>query len=151
MKTAWYEERTGLDRVNLFVEFQNHIGRDFDVDRAVATSIRNFGRFIGLVRPVGTTVGFFRDLRRDGYPVAVATNAECEVAIQSLTHIGILDELDALATLSDNVPPKPSPALFELAAERLGLAPEHVCVIEDSLQGAAAAKAANMPAILVTI
>lgn len=150
MADAWYQERTGLDRKNLFIEFRRHLGIEFDVDQAVATSIHNFQRFIGLVRPIQTTVEFLRELRNNDYPVAVATNAEREIAVQSLEHIGISEELDGLATLSDNVPPKPSPALFELAAKRIGLPPDKVCVVEDSPQGVAAARAANMPAIMVT-
>jgi HAD superfamily hydrolase (TIGR01509 family) len=42
---------------------------------------------------------------------------------------------------------KPAPDLFLLAAERMGIAPEQCLVIEDSLAGTAAAKAAGMISI----
>jgi HAD superfamily hydrolase (TIGR01509 family) len=42
---------------------------------------------------------------------------------------------------------KPAPDLFLLAAERMGVAPDECLVIEDSLAGIAAAKAAAMTAV----
>ncbi len=41
---------------------------------------------------------------------------------------------------------KPAPDLFLFAAERMGVAPAHCAVVEDTLVGLAAAKAAGMPA-----
>lgn len=45
--------------------------------------------------------------------------------------------------------PKPSPELFQLAASRLGLDPDEVLVLEDSLNGLRAAQAAGMRCLVV--
>ena len=42
---------------------------------------------------------------------------------------------------------KPAPDLFLFAAERMGVRPEHCVVIEDSIPGVAAARAAGMTAV----
>ena len=45
---------------------------------------------------------------------------------------------------------KPDPAIFLLAAKRLGVEPAYCAVVEDAPAGIAAAKAAGMAAIAVT-
>jgi HAD superfamily hydrolase (TIGR01509 family) len=51
---------------------------------------------------------------------------------------------DVLTSVSDDVPPKPAPNLFELAALRMGLYSSEVLVVEDSPEGVTAAIAAEM-------
>ncbi|MCJ7721699.1 HAD family phosphatase, partial [Candidatus Bathyarchaeota archaeon] len=45
--------------------------------------------------------------------------------------------------------PKPDPEVFLVAAKKLGVAPEDCVVVEDSVFGVRAAKAANMKCIAV--
>jgi beta-phosphoglucomutase-like phosphatase (HAD superfamily) len=52
-------------------------------------------------------------------------------------------------TGSDVVHSKPAPDIYLLAAERLGVAPEHCVVLEDSVPGVRAALAAGMTPIQV--
>ena len=60
-----------------------------------------------------------------------------------------LDEIFAgkIYSSRDVEHPKPAPDLFLHAARSCGVVPEHCLVIEDSLTGVAAAKAANMRVI----
>ena len=46
--------------------------------------------------------------------------------------------------------PKPSPEIFLLSAERLGVSPEKCSVIEDTVNGIKAGKAAGMTVIAIT-
>ena len=145
----WYEARTGLDRRSLFNELQSDVAASVDVNQAVDDSISAFALHKALVQPIAETGLLLDALKASGYRIAVATNAERSVALQSLTAVGHADKVDALVSITDGVPPKPSPSLFELAAERLGLGPDALCVIEDSPQGVAAALAAGMPVFQV--
>ena len=59
----------------------------------------------------------------------------------------ILPYFQFVTTLDDVTHGKPNPEGYLLSAQKLGVAPEHCLVIEDSLQGIRAAKAANMRVI----
>ena len=150
MSRDWYAARTGLDRSALFEEFASLVGDDFDRHRAALDSIAAFPRNTGLIKPIPETVALFDRLHAAGYPLAVGTNAERGIAQVSLNRAGVLSRLSVLVSISDGVRPKPSPDIFQLAAERLSVAHDRTLVIEDSPQGLSAAIAAGMPALKVT-
>ena len=147
MSADWYAARNGLDRISLFKEFRRTFDRTFDVDRACRTSIAHYGKAVHLARPIGETISLAKTLGNRAMPLAVATNAERPVCERLLDTVNIRELFDTVVCISDNVPPKPSPAIFQLAATRLGHPNGKVLVIEDSPQGVQAAKAAGMPVI----
>lgn len=80
---------------------------------------------------------------------AVVSNSRRQRVEASLAHTG-LDQLLAQAPIfcAEQVArPKPDPAVYQLAAATLGVAPEACLVVEDSLAGATAARAAGMTVI----
>lgn len=69
------------------------------------------------------------------------------------TNLRVLDAGDAIRfslALDDMREPKPSPAPYLQACERLGLAPAHVLAIEDSETGLRSAVAAGLATVLLT-
>ena len=150
MAEEWYQERTGLDRTNLLLEFQDSIQSDFEIERAAKTSIESFGKFANMVQPKIGVLGFARDLNQRGISLAVATNAERDVAEVSLRTTGVRKIFSHLVSISDRVAPKPSPEMFLLAADRLRHVPSNVLVVEDSPQGVRAALDAGMSVIQLT-
>lgn len=149
MSPEWYMQRTGLDRVSLFSALSETAGLDFDPSRAARDSIAAFARHVGCVRPIPETADLIRHLSAQGYPIGIGTNAEAEVARQSLEAAGLAHCYAVLASVSDGCPPKPDAAIFIRAARGLGVEPDRVLVIEDSLQGLEAALAAGMPALVL--
>jgi|GEM_PF-764109 HAD superfamily hydrolase (TIGR01509 family) len=147
MSADWYATRIGLDRISLFKAFQRTFDRSFDVDRACRTSIAHYDKAVHLARPIGETINLAITLRDRAMPLAVATNAERPVCERLLGAVNIRELFDTVVCISDNVPPKPSPAMFQLAAKRLGHPKGKVLVIEDSLQGVQAAQLSGMPVI----
>ncbi|RGP37378.1 HAD family hydrolase [Pseudotabrizicola alkalilacus] len=78
-------------------------------------------------------------------PCCVATSSSPRRAEMSLRLVGLWDRLGArIFTASQVARGKPAPDLFLFAAERMGFAPEQCLVIEDSLTGVTAARAAGM-------
>lgn len=78
-------------------------------------------------------------------PYCVATSSSPRRVEMSLQLVGLWDRLgDRIFTASQVTRGKPAPDLFLFAAERMGFAPQDCLVIEDSLTGVAAARAAGM-------
>jgi HAD superfamily hydrolase (TIGR01509 family) len=87
---------------------------------------------------------FLGMLESAGFPMAVATSASFARARGTLDELGILPRFSAVVTGDDVVKGKPDPEIFLRAAERLGLAPRCLLVVEDAVSGVKAAKSAGM-------
>lgn len=88
------------------------------------------------------TVELIAALRARGVRLAVASSSRnarlvCE-------RLGLVEQLDALVDGAAVTRTKPNPALFLLAARRLGLPPSACVVVEDADSGVVAARAAGM-------
>lgn len=83
------------------------------------------------------------------YPVAIASSAHADVIRVALESTGLAASIP-IAVSSDEVEHgKPAPDVYLEAARRLGMAPERCLVVEDSLNGVRAARAAGMVVVLV--
>jgi beta-phosphoglucomutase len=91
-----------------------------------------------------------RDVRRQGYPTALATQSHREEALRVLEILGIRDEFDVIATREDVEHGKPDPEMHLLVARELGVEPGDCLAVEDSPAGIEAALAAGAQAIAVT-
>ena len=90
------------------------------------------------------------EVRREGYPTALATQSHHEEALRVLRILDIADEFDVIATREDVEHGKPAPEMHLLVARELGVAPGECLAIEDSPAGVQAALAAGAQAIAVT-
>ena len=77
-------------------------------------------------------------------PTAIVSGSTRESVVASLTALNLIQYFDTLVCAGDYVHGKPSPEPFLMAAERLGVAPEHCLVFEDAQPGIEGAKAAGM-------
>lgn len=81
-------------------------------------------------------------------PLAVASNSRLHNVESSLHRAGLTERIGGNIFSADMVPsPKPAPDVYLLAAERMGVAPGHCIVIEDSPAGVLAARTAGMRVI----
>ncbi len=79
-------------------------------------------------------------------PWCVATSSSPARARRSLQITGLADLVgERLFTVAEVAHGKPAPDLFLHAAARMGVAPDRCLVLEDSLNGIRAARAAGMP------
>jgi HAD superfamily hydrolase (TIGR01509 family) len=83
------------------------------------------------------------------YSLAVASSAPLQIIEAALAGMGVRDAFGGVAS-SDEVPTgKPAPDVYLLAARRLGVEPAACLVVEDSLNGVLAARAAAMRVVLI--
>ena len=77
-------------------------------------------------------------------PKAVASSGSPDLIATKLSKAGLEGVFGDYVFCSGDLPPKPSPDVFLLAAEKLGVACRDCLVIEDSVSGVLAGKAAGM-------
>lgn len=82
-----------------------------------------------------------------GFQLAVGSSGPPENVEQTLQSLGRAEYFAARVTGADVTRGKPDPQVFQLAAEKLNVAPQRCVVVEDAPAGVAAAKAAGMACI----
>ncbi|MDP1568145.1 MAG: HAD-IA family hydrolase, partial [Polaromonas sp.] len=83
------------------------------------------------------------------HPVAIASSAHREVIAAAVDALGLRGILDEIVSSDDVAAGKPDPAVYLLAAARLGVDPARCLVVEDSVNGVRAGRAAGMTVVLV--
>lgn len=82
-------------------------------------------------------------------PLAVATNAPIEFVTAALRRAGLLDFFSIIVSAEQTSAPKPHPAVYLEACRRLEVDPSDAVAFEDSVLGAAAARAASLLVVAV--
>lgn len=82
-------------------------------------------------------------------PRAIATSSSHPSVEAHLGLSGVIPRFHAIVARGDYARGKPNPDPFLVAAERLGIEPEHCLALEDSHNGVRAAAAAGMMAVMV--
>lgn len=94
-------------------------------------------------------IELLRGMRGEGYPTGLATMSHRHQVDRILSVLGLDDTFDVIATMEDVERGKPAPEIDLLVAEKLGVPPDEVLVIEDSAAGVGAAVAAGMAVVAV--
>lgn len=142
----WFDARAGVSTTDMVLVLAELTGTP--VDAAAVTRARNaeYLRRVGEVREIGPVADLIRATRRT-HRSALATGGQRATVLPTLDALGLRPLLDAVVTRDDVSAGKPSPDIFLLAADRLGLPPHACLVLEDSDDGLAAAAAAGMDAV----
>jgi len=82
-------------------------------------------------------------------PFAVVSGGRRNSVVRSLTTTNLLDKFPTIVGAEDYANSKPAPDAFLIAASKLGVAPEHCLVFEDTDLGIQAATAAGMASVRV--
>ena len=88
-------------------------------------------------------------LEAAGVPCAVASSSKVAEIRQRLGHVDVLRHFKAVAGGDEVTHGKPDPALYLLAATRLGVEPQDCIAFEDSENGARAAQSAGIRVVIV--
>jgi putative hydrolase of the HAD superfamily len=81
--------------------------------------------------------------------VGIASSSDRGWVKGHLKRAGLTEHFDVFATADDVDRVKPDPAVYRVALERLGVAPEEALAVEDSPNGLAAARAAGVACVAV--
>lgn len=87
---------------------------------------------------------FIAAVQLAGLGLAVGSSAGRKRAEETLRHLQLMESLHVVVTGDEVEAGKPDPAVFQRAAEGLGLAAGHLLVCEDAVAGVQAAKSAGM-------
>ncbi|MDD5082302.1 MAG: HAD family phosphatase [Dehalococcoidales bacterium] len=96
------------------------------------------------------SIKLIKALKEQGFRQALASSAPAENIALITSSLGVTNCFDAIVSGREVKESKPSPQVFLLAAQKLGVGVEKCLVIEDSVVGATAAKAAGMYCLAVT-
>lgn len=99
--------------------------------------------------PMHGVVQLLEALSARQMPCAVVSSSSHKWVDGWLEKLGLAHHFQTTVCRGDAPQIKPAPDLFLAASERLGMAPENCLVIEDSLNGLKAAKAAGMSVWIV--
>jgi len=104
----------------------------------------------GLIKPFPGVLDMIKLLKSLDVVMAVASSADRIKVEANLQAIGITPgTFRAIIVGEDVAKKKPSPDIFLAAAKKLHRSPENCCVVEDAVNGIAAAKAAGMRCVTV--
>lgn len=139
----------GTSSESMFLYLRERLGSDDAVDavKQAATALHH-GR-VDALQPREGVLDYFKEARRLGLRIGLATSSPLHWVQPFLRSFGLLDSFDAICTSDDVEKVKPDPALYRLACERLGVAPERAVAIEDSANGARSAVAAGLRCVIV--
>ena len=127
----------------------DRFGFQVDLERDAAAIV---DLFIGRVGDLALKPGFlelFDEARARGVPRALGSSSARRLVEATLGRFGLSESFEAVVTGDCVARPKPAPDIFLEAARRLGVAPAACVVLEDSLSGVEAARAAGMRVIAV--
>jgi beta-phosphoglucomutase family hydrolase len=110
-----------------------------------------FRKMIGQnIKPLPGAVELLQSLRKHGVKMAIASSTPIENIRLITSSLGIANCFQTIVTGHDVTEGKPSPQVFLLAAQRLGVKPGNCVVIEDAVAGVTAARKAGMHCVAIT-
>ena len=92
---------------------------------------------------------YLQDARRLGLQIGLASSSSCEWVTGHLARLELLEYFDAIRARDDVSHPKPAPYVFESVLSALDLPSTSAIVLEDSINGVRAAKAAGLFCVAV--
>jgi HAD superfamily hydrolase (TIGR01509 family) len=136
------ERFLGMSSASMFAIIEREHGITLPPDFAERAARRTLEAFDQRLKPIPGIAELLADLPDRK---CVASSSEPPRIRHSLSLAGILHHFEPHIFSATQVKHgKPEPDLFLFAAENMGVAPEHCLVIEDSVAGVTAARAAGM-------
>jgi len=99
------------------------------------------------VKKVEGSEELLKKIKESGYKIGLSSQNEKRMIDTILDWMNIREYFDVVVSIDDIKELKPNPEIYLYAAIKLGVTPDEVVVIEDSLDGVNAAKNAKMSCI----
>lgn len=101
------------------------------------------------VKPMPGLFNLLELLNKMGLRKAIASSSKRRWVELIITKLGITNEFEVIVSGEEVEHGKPHPDIYLLVAKKLNITPNECLVVEDSLSGVEAAKAANMTCIVI--
>src|SRR5262245_26033943 len=150
----------GLDRVTLNLDFlyaghprrailKHYLGpiSAADMEQLGRRKDELYGTAARLLMPKPRIPETLHELNEDGIACALAASAGRTRTYETLEKFGLTESFATIVTGEEAGTPKPAPEIFLLAARRIETDPKCCVVVEDSVAGVAAARAARMKCV----
>ena len=137
------------DRVTT-MELNERYGANIDPDSVHDWKVEWYSQHLSSLQPVKAVADLAKKYAEKGKHISVASGSDLSIVEPSLEVIGLRDLFDIVITPALVERGKPAPDMFLLAAEQMGVAPEHCLVFEDGQAGIDAATAAGMESVFVS-
>jgi HAD superfamily hydrolase (TIGR01509 family) len=124
--------------------FSQQTGLDLSGDLVAEKETEYFDLARGRLETFAGIETALRTLMHCGASLAVASSGRPHKISFSLGEVGLLSYFPIICSAVEVQLGKPAPDLFLFTAERLGITPDHCIVVEDSVFGIQAARAAGM-------
>ncbi|MEI2720371.1 MAG: HAD family phosphatase [Gemmatimonadales bacterium] len=153
-ESTYYREYLGYDDRGCFVHAWRAANRTLDtrmLDHLIAAKGTIYQRLIAADLTLVPGVGpFVRSLHTEGVRLAIVSAARREEIIHVLTIAGLVDCFVGIVAAEDVTRTKPDPEGYLKGLALLGLPTSACVVVEDSVPGLRAARAAGMPVAMLT-
>ena len=143
------EQFFGLAAADTFALLAEVIGPTFDRDKMITMWLNQRDKLIeeqGVAMMPGAEK-MLRYCHEQGYPIALVTSDDHDGVLHDFGHAeeDLFGLFSVVITVDNVSKPKPDPEPYLRAAAYLGVAPQNMLVVEDSIHGAEAALAAGCP------
>jgi HAD superfamily hydrolase (TIGR01509 family) len=145
-----FEQMLGLRQTECAMLLRDHFHLPLPIETLTRRRNDTFLALLpGRLRAMPGLHELLAELRARGVKRAIATSGERRYVATVIRELELECAFDATVVAEDVTRGKPAPDVYLLAAQRLGLPPAECLVLEDALNGVAAAKAAGMTCVAV--
>lgn len=144
-ETKQFKGSTELDCARLLIKLTGTNERD--LEKIGRLRLEAFRTHYTEVKLVAGVLGFLELCKGAGWPMALTTSAPRELQELAFGQFDLSGYFGVVVTGDDVSQGKPHPEPYLKTAEKLGRAPSHCVVVEDSTNGARSAKAAGCPTV----
>lgn len=99
------------------------------------------------LQPIPGILKLIEKVQQINAGIGLASSSSCRNIDLIIGKAGLKDKIPVITSGEEVIHGKPAPDIFLLAAKRLGIAPEHCLVLEDSPLGIAGARKAGMKTV----
>lgn len=134
---------------DVYAYLEEQTGQAVDRDAIRQQRRARFFELFDLQPVLPGVLDYIAEARQLGLKLAVASSGTTTWVKGNLERLQLIDRFDTVCCAEDVTRAKPDPALYQLAVQRLGVAPQQAIALEDSANGVLAAKRAGLFAVAV--
>ena len=138
-----------VDAFDPHVRLEELLGRGLDRDEVAASRRAHYAGMAGGIDVLPGVIEWLEAASERGLGVAIASSSPPSWVQRHLERFGLLDRFAHRSCYDGSCPPKPAPDLYRQAVEALGVDAGRALALEDSPNGARAAKAAGLWCVAV--